>query len=162
LFRYNTAVSTSGFYSTFSECPSLTTLPVDLFRYNTAVSTSGFRSTFSSCTNLASLPADLFRYNTAVSTGGFSSAFQNCNNLQLRSDIFFQPGEETTRFFNKSVDFTNCFNIGTFAGTQGTAPELWNCSFGTGTPTTTTCFTGQTSASITNYASVPTAWGGPA
>ena len=51
-------------------------------------------------------------------------------------------------------------SIGTFTGIQGTAPALWDCSYGTGTPTTTTCFTGQTSASVTNYASIPTAWGG--
>ena len=74
--------------------------------------------------------------------------------------MFFRPGEESTRFLNKPVNFTEAMHIGTFAGTQGTAPALWDCSYGTGTPTTTTCFTGQTSASVTNYASIPTAWGG--
>ena len=216
LFRYNTAVSTSGFYGTFQNCTRLTSLPADLFRYNTAVSTSGFNTTFQNCTGLTSLPTDLFRYNTAVSTAGFYSTFygcagltslpdalfqynvavsmfgfnttfqnctgltslpadlfryniactsfnnvfQNCNKLQLRSDIFFPAGGETTRFLNQSVDFTNAMSIGTFTGTQGTAPALWDCTYGTGTPTTTTCFTGHSLASVTNYASIPTAWGG--
>ena len=158
LFRYNTLVSTSGFQQTFYGCTGITSLPVDLFRYNTGVSTSGFASTFIFCTGLASLPANLFRYNTACTS--FRQVFNTCNKLQLRSDMFFQPGEESTRFLNKSVDFTDAMRIGTFTGTQGTAPALWDCTYGTGTPTTTTCFTGQTSASVTNYASIPTAWGG--
>ena len=158
LFRYNTAVSTAGFYSTFYGCAGLTSLPDVLFQYNTAVSESGFAYTFQNCTGLTSLPADLFRYNIACTS--FNNVFQNCNKLQLRSDIFFPAGGETTRFLNQSVDFTNAMSIGTFTGTQGTAPALWDCTYGTGTPTTTTCFTGHSLASVTNYASIPTAWGG--
>jgi hypothetical protein len=45
-----------------------------------------------------------------------------------------------------------------FTGTQGTAPELWNAAYGTGTPTTTDCFQGQSTASLTNYASIPAPW----
>ena len=190
LFRYNTAVSTSGFYGTFSSCTNLATLPVDLFRYNTAVSTSGFMDTFSGCYELASLPADLFRYNTAVSTSGFVSTFAECTNLaslpadlfryntecslfietfrdcdklQLRSDIFFQPEEAGTRFFGMLSDFTSFAQIGVFTGTQGTAPALWTCNFGSGVSVTRAdCFAGHTPASVSNYASIPTAWGGPA
>ena len=119
---------------------------------------SNFQSTFHSCTGLTSLPTDLFRYNIACTS--FNNVFRNCNKLQLRSDIFFPAGGESTRFLNQSIDFTSAMSIGTFTGIQGTAPALWDCSYGTGTPTTTTCFTGQTSASVTNYASIPTAWGG--
>ena len=158
LFRYNTAVSSAGFQQLLFGCTGITSLPADLFRYNTAVSSNGFLAALQNCTGLVSVPADLFRYNTTCTS--FNSTFYNCNKLQLRSDMFFQPGEEATRFLNQSVDFTNAMRIGTFAGTQGTAPALWDCSYGTGTPTTTNCFTGQTSASVTNYASIPTAWGG--
>lgn len=158
LFRYNPQVAYGGFHATFAGCTSLTSLPDDLFRYNTKISTNGAAWTFHSCTNLTSLPADLFKYNTVCTS--FNSTFYGCNKLQLRSDIFFTAGGESTRFLNRSVDFTNAFNIGTFTGTQGTAPALWDCSYGTGTPTTTTCFTGHTAASVTNYASIPTAWGG--
>jgi hypothetical protein len=188
LFRYNTLVSTAGFYATFNGCTGLTSLPADLFRYNTAVSTGGFRDTFRGCTGLTSLPADLFRYNTLVSTNGFfatflgctglttvlallfkyntaclsfQSVFQNCDKLQLRADLFFDTGEASTRFLDQSVIFTDAMRIGTFTGTQGTAPALWDCDFGTGTPTTTNCFTGQTTSSVDNHADIPTAWGGP-
>ena len=163
LFRYNTAVSTSGFYYIFNGCTGLTSLPTDLFRYNTAVSTSGFRQTFNGCTGLTSLPTDLFRYNTAVSTEGFYSTFYGCGKLQLNSWIFFATGEEGTRFLNRVSDFTSCFRFtGAFTGTKGTAPALWDCSFGTQTPVTTDCFTGHSTDSVDNYASIPTAWGGAA
>ena len=163
LFRYNTAVSTSGFYYIFNGCTGLTSLPTDLFRYNTAVSTSGFRQTFQGCTGLTSLPTDLFRYNTAVSTEGFYSTFYGCGKLQLNSWIFFATGEEGTRFLNRVSDFTSCFRFtGAFTGTKGTAPALWDCSFGTQTPVTTDCFTGHSTDSVDNYASIPTAWGGAA
>ena len=158
LFQYNVAVSMFGFNTTFQNCTGLTSLPDALFQYNVAVSMFGFHTTFQNCTGLTSLPADLFRYNIACTS--FNNVFQNCNKLQLRSDIFFPAGGETTRFLNQSVDFTNAMSIGTFTGTQGTAPALWDCTYGTGTPTTTTCFTGHSLASVTNYASIPTAWGG--
>ncbi len=158
LFRYNTVVGSQAFRETFASCTGLTTLPVDLFRYNTVAGFQAFYQTFASCTGLTTLPADLFRYNTTANS--FYQAFYGCNKLQLRSDIFFPPEEAATRFLNKSVDFSNAMRISTFTGTQGTAPALWDCNFGTGTPTTITCFTGQTAGSVTNYASIPTAWGG--
>jgi len=160
LFDYNVNVSTSGFLGTFYGCTALTAIPADLFRYNVNASTSGFRETFFGCTGLTTAPALLFKYNTACTS--FLSVFQNCNKLQLRADLFFDTGEETTRFLNQSVNFTDAMRIGTFTGTQGTAPALWDCDFGTGTPTTTTCFTGHTSSTVTNHADIPTAWGGPA
>ena len=152
-----------NFSFTFYGCTGLTSLPTDLFRYNTAVSTSGFRQTFQGCTGLTSLPTDLFRYNTAVSTEGFYSTFYGCGKLQLNSWIFFATGEEGTRFLNRVSDFTSCFRFtGAFTGTKGTAPALWDCSFGTQTPVTTDCFTGHSTDSVDNYASIPTAWGGAA
>jgi hypothetical protein len=161
LFRYNTAVSTSGFNMTFRDCASITEIPTDLFRYNTLVSTNGFERTFFGCSSLATAPALLFKYNTACTS--FYQLFMNCSKLQLRADLFFDTGEESTRFLNKSVDFLEAMRIvSTFTGTQGTAPALWTCDFGTGTPTTTNCFTGHTTSSVTNHASIPTAWGGPA
>ena len=163
LFRYNTAVSTYGFNRTFRGCTALTALPTDLFRYNTAVSTYGFNEAFYDCTGLTALPTDLFRYNTAVSANGFESTFHGCRKLQLNPWIFFATGEEGTRFLNRVSNFTNCFRLtAAFTGTKGTAPALWGCSFGTETPVTTTCFTGHSLDSVDNYASIPTAWGGAA
>jgi len=141
-----------NFNATFLGCTGLTSLPTDLFRYNTAVSTSGFRYAFYGCTGLTSLPALLFKYNTDCTS--CANVFEDCNKLQLRADIFFDTGEEGTRFLNQTVTFDSAMSIGTFTGTQGTAPALWTCSFGTGTPTKTSCFTGHTTSSIDNHAAV--------
>ncbi len=159
LFRYNTLVSSSGFSATFTGCTGITTLPADLFRYNTLVSTSGFQEAFIDCTGLTTLPADLFRYNTLISDSGFVYTLYGCNKLQLRSDIFFRPGEESTRFLDQSPDFSSCFQLAAaFTGTQGTAPALWDCTYGTGTPVIADCFQGHSAASVDNYSAIPVAW----
>jgi hypothetical protein len=157
LFRWYSLLS-QAFISTFQGCTGLTSVPADLFRYSPSV--TSFYNGFQGCTGLTSVPAGLFRYNTSVTS--FYGCFENCNKLQLRADLFFDTGEASTRFLNRSVNFTNAMRIGTFTGDQGTAPALWTCDFGTGTPTTTDCFTGHTTSSVTNHASIPTAWGGPA
>ena len=187
LFRYNTLVSTSGFSHTFLGCTGLTSIPADLFRYNTLVSTSGFRYTFYGCTGLTSIPTDLFKYNTLVSTDGFfytfygcsglevapdglfkyntavdswQGCFQNCTKLQLSQYMFYDAGGETTRFLNQSPDFASFVSRSSFSGTQGTAPALWDCSYGTGTPTSTSAFAGagNSTTSLTNYNDIPAGW----
>ena len=154
LFRYNTLVTT--FASTFLSCSNLTSLPTGLFTYNTSVTT--FISTFNACIILATIPIDLFRYNTLVTT--FGSTFLNCRKAQYNINIFYAIGEEGTRFLNKSVVFTNCFNRSSFTGIQGVAPDLWNCDFGSGTPTKTNCYAGAGNSlvSLSNYASIPVDW----
>ena len=156
-------VAASGFQSTFQTCTALTTVPSGIFDDCVAVSTAGFRSTFQTCTSLATVPANLFRYNIAVSSQGFYSTFYDCNKLQLHATIFYALGEEDTRFHDKSVDFSYCFYRASFTGTQGIAPDVWDCDFGTGTPTPTQCFigAGNSLTSLTNYNSIPVAWGGP-
>jgi hypothetical protein len=124
LFRNNTAVSSYGFYQTFYQCSGLTSIPTDLFRYNTAVSTLGFYQTFYLCTSLISIPEYLFRDNRVVSTQGFYQTFYGCTSLQLNKWIFYAPGEEGTRFLNRSDDFTQCFYRDSYSGLQGDAPEL--------------------------------------
>ena len=155
LFRYNTAVSDNGFLNAFNGCSALASLPVDLFRYNTAVTGQSFDQTFYGCSALASLPVDLFRYNTLA--GSFNSTFENCSTLasippdlfryntactifiavfhncvklQVLSTVFYEAGEETTRFLGLTIDFTFAFFRTSFSGVQGTAPNLWTCDFG--------------------------------
>lgn len=160
LFRYNTVVTTQAFYYTFRDCTSLTTIPTDLFRYNTTASIYVFTGTFRGCTSLATIPTDLFRYNTAVTTDAFNgtflgctkletipdltfkyntnvsgscwrNCFNNCPKLQLNAKIFYDTNEQSTRFLNKVMNFSEgCFSRTTFTGTQGTAPDLWNCDYG--------------------------------
>ena len=104
------------------------------------------------------MPDYLFRYNVVCTS--FINTFQNCTKLQIKATIFYADGEQSTRFLNQSVNFTNCFNRSSFSGTQGTAPDLWNCNFGTGTPTKTGAFggAGNNSTSISNYTSIPSQW----
>jgi hypothetical protein len=157
LFRYNTLVTENAFRLCFYGCHKITSVPADFFRYNTLVSGEGFRDVFYGCTAVASIPADLFRYNTASTS--FYRAFYGCNKLQLRSDIFFAAGEEGTRFLNKTVTFAECFRLtGAFTGTQGTAPALWSCDFGSGAATKTDCFQGHDASSLSNWADIPAAW----
>jgi len=154
LFDTNILVNT--FASTFSGCNKITVIVADLFKYNTGVTT--FANTFQNCSVLATIPADLFRYNTLALT--FTSTFNACVKMQQRIDIFYPVGESGTRFLDKSVIFTNCFTRTSFTGTQGTAPDLWNCNFGSGTPTKTNCYSGAGNSitSLTNYADIPTVW----
>jgi hypothetical protein len=142
----------------FSGCYNLTSIPDDLFRYNT--SAWNFSYVFQNCSKITTIPADLFRYNTTSNTPNFSYAFNGCVKAQLHNTIFCAAGEEGTRFLNKTVNFTSCFTRTSFSGIQGIAPDLWNYNFGTGTPTTTTCFSGAGNSltSLSNYADVPTAW----
>ena len=159
LFRYTTQVSASGFRQTFQNCDHLTSLPSDFFTYTTAVSTDGFLNTFYSCTSLASVPTDLFRYNTACTS--FFQTFKDCDKLEINASIFCDEATEmTTRFNDQSVNFTNCFKRTSFTGTQGTAPQLWNYTYGSGTPTKTTCYGGggNSLTSLDNYASIDAPW----
>ena len=154
LFKYNTSVTSFG--SMFNSCTSLTSIPNDLFKYNTNV--TSFSLTFYNCTSLTSIPDNLFKYNTNVTS--FSRTFSGCTELQINPYTFYSDGEQSTRFLNKSIDFTSCFRRTSFTGIQGTAPELWNCNFGTGTPTRTDCFdgTGNNTTSISNYNDIPIEW----
>ena len=158
LFRYNTLVSGGGFSYTFSNCSNLTgSIPTDLFRYNTQVSGGGLDATFRSCPSLTgSIPTDLFRYNTQCTS--FNSTFYLCPKLQQNANIFYADGEQSTRFLNQSVDFTNCFRVTSYTGDQGVAPDLWNCNFGTGTPIKTDCWQGHSVPTVSNFADIPADW----
>ena len=150
LFRYN--VLATNFASVFRECSTLTSIPTDLFRYN--VLATIFLQTFSGCTGLLTVPANLFKYNTLATN--FSYTFYLCNNLQQNANIFYADGEQSTRFAGQTINFSKCFNIlAAFTGTQGTAPDIWNC---TGTFTKTDCWQGHGTGSLTNWDSVPTEW----
>lgn len=153
-------IAGSGFENFCFNCSSLVTIPVDIFRYCTNVSTRGFRVAFGGCTSLENLPPNLFKYNLACATTAFQQTFTGCNKLQLNRTIFYADGEQSTRFLNVSIGFTLCFNRTSFTGIQGEAPDLWNCNFGTGTPTKTDCFNGAGNSltSISNYNDIPEEW----
>ena len=149
-------IAITTFVYTFRSCTSLTSIPADLFRYNTVV--TNFQGTFRNCAGLTSIPTDLFRYNTIVTN--FSYTFYGCAKAQYNINIFYAVGEEGTRFSNKTVNFDSCFYRTSFSGIQGTAPDLWNCDFGTGTPTKTICYggAGNSLTSLANYDDIPVEW----
>jgi len=133
----------------------ITTLPVDIFRYN--ILCDSFEGTFQGAELLETVPANLFKYNTLCTN--FFTTFSGCNKLQENKNIFYADGEQGTRFLNQSVNFKWCLDLsGAFAGTQGGAPDLWNCDFGSGTVDSTQCWGYHDGTSLSNYASIPVGW----
>lgn len=134
---------------------SLTTLPDDVFLYNTAI--GSFYGCFYQCTSLATVPQNLFR--TQINCIDFQSCFKDCAKLQQNKNIFYADGEQGTRFKNLNNNFEECFSRASFSGTQGTAPDLWNCDFGPSV-ITRKCWkgAGNSLTSLDNYASIPAAW----
>jgi hypothetical protein len=153
LFDYNTLAQ--NFESAFENC-IFTSIPSALFAGNTAAIT--FKLTFGGCTALETVPAELFAANSLVTT--FEGTFNGCVKLQQNRNIFFSDANRDTRFLNRSINFTNCFNRASFTGVQGEAPCLWNCAFGSGTPVKTDCWNGagNSAASLSNYPDIPVAW----
>jgi hypothetical protein len=155
---FNNNILATTFANMFTSCSNLISIPSGLFNNNTLVTT--FAGVFQNCYVLENIPSELFKYNILATD--FTSTFQACLKSQQNPWTFYSNGESSTRFLNKSVNFTNCFTRTSFTGTQGTAPDLWNCAYGSGTPTKTNCWSGAGNSltSLTNYCSIPVAWGG--
>lgn len=161
LFKFNPLLSQPD--GIFIGCSGLTgSIPVGLFDYNPQA--YSFRETFRECSGLTGpIPSGLFRNN--INVHYFNGTFYGCKGLQYTPDIFYSLGEEGTRFLNLlGLDFTQCFYRVEFTGVKGTAPDLWNCDYGTGTGSVikTQCFSGVGNSllSLDNYNDIPIAWGG--
>lgn len=143
------------FNAAFAEC-SLDAVPAGLL--DDCIDVTGIGSMFYNNQNLETIPSGLFRNCTEITNA--NSTFYECRKLKMIGDIFYNNGEQATRFLNKSVNFTGFFAIASFTGLQGIAPDLWNCNYGTGNPVPTVCFggTGNSVASLQNYASIPAEW----
>jgi hypothetical protein len=118
---------------------------------------SSLSAIFSNSSGLTGLiPVDFLRYTTNVTN--HVSLFLNCTQLQMQPNIFGL--DPTNRFLNQFPNFTSMFrNVGTLGGTlQGTAPEMWNFNYGTGTPTVAFAFNGNSATNISNYANIPASW----
>jgi hypothetical protein len=145
-----------AFISTF-QGSAITAIPTDLFKYN--VNATNFSSLCMDCIHLTTVPAQLFKY--AIYSRNFNSAFSGCNKLTVNKNIFYDDGEEATRFLNLNANFSGCFYKDSWTGsTQGTAPNLWTCNFGSATPQTTVCFggSGNSITDLSNYADIPSGW----
>lgn len=152
------ATSLTSVYQCFRGI-GITTIPVDLFRYN--INISSFEIAFYGCNLLTSVPAGLFKYNIAAQTTiSFYGVFNSCVKLQVPANIFYEAADKATVFLNKNVDFYRAFYRTSFTGTQGTAPDLWACSYGTGSVNGSQCYrgAGNSTTSLSNYASIPFTW----
>jgi hypothetical protein len=157
IFDLCTEMTYNAFLKSFYNCYDLSFIPDDLFRYNTQV--ESFESTFENCYNLRTIPDGLFAHNPYVYT--FQAVFNNCYKLSINPKTFYlSDSDRATRFLNQSVDFSRAFMPGGYwyGSVKGTAPDLWNCDFGSGTPTKTDCFKYHSANSLTNYNDIPTDW----
>ena len=156
LFDKNTLAT--DFNACFSGCTSLSSIPAGLFDNNTQATDFGY--CFSRCTSLSSIPSGLFDKNTLATN--FDFCFSGCSILVLNENIFSATNSHD-RFSGKEMSFYYCFeNVGKLLspGSGGTAPDLWSYDKGGASWTTTDCFANATH--LSNYASIPTAWGGVA
>jgi hypothetical protein len=180
IFKYN--ISVTNFSYVFAET-EIKYIPDDLFRYNTLATnfTSAFQSCiqltgitdsnlfswggdtiytdfcFKNCGSLEIIPDELFNQTNSIN---YFETFRDCTKLQINPWTFYASGETSTRFFNLNANFTRTFYRDAFNGIQGTAPDLWNCDFGSGTENKTNTFggTGNDGTSISNYGDIPNDW----
>jgi hypothetical protein len=122
--------------------------------------TSSFRC-LQNCSGLSGEIPSLLLAPMATNTL-FSYFFRGCPNLKIRGDIFYADGDQGTRFYDQSPAFDNVFETTGTNLSDNIIPDLWNCDYGTGTPSHTTWITGHSASTATNWKNVPIAWGGDA
>lgn len=168
-------------YGSFYGCSNLNSLPTDstvkfknnaninftmCFRKNTSLVSlpnnmlDGLNVTvmsymFWGCTQLSSIPNNFLGNCVLTNNLALNGAFRDCDKLQLQSNML----SNSNNFGSTIVEFDNCFTRTTFTGTQGTAPALWSATMNASS-TFASCFggAGNSSTSLTNYASIPAAW----
>ena len=128
------------------------------------VNVTNITQLFNECHELETLPDLLFKDLTKVTN--YRYLFYGDTKLIIPANLFCDEATEmTTRFASvASVDFTGTFFRSTWDGTTaGTAPQLWNYTMPDNV-VSATCYAGlgNNATSLTNYASIPAAWGGTA
>ena len=150
----------------FYTCVKLETLDKDLLRGQWVNYVNNVSNLCRGCPllsgNTDGFLQDIFK-DSDVSSLDSSYVFYGCNKLQLSANIFYENGI-TDRFSGaSSVNFDYFIYRTSFTGTQGTAPDLWNQTGITSVSSSSTfAGSGNSLTSLTNYADIPTAWGGNA
>jgi hypothetical protein len=137
---------------------SLASVPGDIFTNCSSV-TSAF-STFSVNDSLVSTGTGLLA--PLINCVNFRYIFNNCYSYQIDPDIFYADGQQGSRFFNQSCDFSYAFRTNTGTYGYGTVPNLWTCDFGSGSASHSGWITGQSDSTLTNWYEIPPDWDGPA
>jgi hypothetical protein len=126
LFKYATNTTNRfNFFSTFSGCPNLTSIPEGLFKNCTNMSNCYY--TFNSCTNLRSIPSDLFRYNPNIVTFGY--CFLGCTKLTGTTPTDADGGKLWQRAgktgYPSSINGELCFKNCTGLSDYSAIPSNW-------------------------------------
>lgn len=106
------------------------------------------------------IPDGLFRPHTSLAYA--NGAFRLNSSLVATSYIFYNAGEESTRFLDKYVTFQDAFNNCGTSESTGVVPNLWDCDFGTGGKNVTGWVTGHSASTLLNWKNIPVAFGGDA
>ena len=124
---------------------------------------------FSQCINVNNMYYAFFG-NGAISCddGAFSSMVSCINwygcfrNTEFTPNprMFYNDGEQATRFLNQSVNFSRMFSV-PGSPAPGLVPDLWNCDFGTGTPSHVEWIDGHNESTLLNWKNIPVDWDGP-
>lgn len=121
---------------------------------------TSLQETFCYCRKLETLPAYIFR--NLVNCYNFNQTIRGTRGLFVTPTLFCDESTEmATRFasYTTKVDFSNfLYRISPSSSSLGgTAPELWNYTYGAGV-TSTDCFNGNSTTNLTNYNSIPSSW----
>lgn len=135
---------------------SATTIPGDLF-VNCVDVTNAF-ALFASCSNIENIPNGLLKPLTLCTD--YQYCFYNNINADINQYIFYDDGEQSTRFLNQNVNFYRCFRT-TSTGGYGYVPDLWECDFGSGSASHGEWISGQSPATLANWYEIPPDWDGP-
>jgi hypothetical protein len=106
------------------------------------------------------IPSLLLAPMTSVTS--FQYFFAGCADLRITGEIFCQDGDQGTRFYNKSVNFGNCFDGAGTNISDNVVQELWAFDYGSGTPSHASWINGHSDITLTNWYEIPPDWDGPA
>jgi hypothetical protein len=140
---FTNATKVTSMAGAFTGITTLNALPAGLFATMTAC--TNFSTAFKNCTGLLTIPDTLFQ-NCGAATN-YTGCFEGCLNITAAIGVnFFNLTAPTTTF---ARCFYNCQNM------SGTTPDLWTAyPAADGTKCFFNCFT------VTNFNSIPLAWGG--
>jgi len=144
--------------STFLDCNLTGSIPSGFF--DACINVSNAARCMEGCDGLyGEIPSLLLEPLTQNSY--FNAFFKGCSNLKLRPDIFYAEGDQETRFYNQSPIFDDIFNGAGTNLSDNIVPRLWDCNFGSGTPSHSSWIDGHGASTLANWKNIPVSWGGP-
>jgi hypothetical protein len=143
-------------YRTF-RLTGIASIQSDIF--DNCVNVTSAYSVLNSCPNLGSIPDGLLK--PLIGCDYFAYAFTNCTLARINPWVFYDDGDQGTRFLNKSPNFDSIFSGTGTSLSDNTIPDLWTCDYGSGTPSHASWINGHSASTLTNWYEIPPDWGGP-